>query len=141
MSRVDDDREKLLDAVGAFRTRANLHNSSSDMALVRWAHEGGKSRPWADMVRTCWHDYAMARTYEELRVVEFVIDYSGDKDSRDGDPAPSVGEDVGDRPGSDTGSSSVSRGEEIEHPALASPRKRATKPKPPPPESADDVLF
>lgn len=136
MSRVHDDREKLLEAVGAFRTRANLHGSSSDAMLVRWAHAAGKGKPWADMVRTAWHDYAMARRYAELRVEEFVIDYSGE--SRDGDPPRSVDENVGDRPSkSDGGSSSVSRPESIEHPALASPRKRSAKPKPP----DDDVLF
>lgn len=106
MSRVDDDREKLLEACGAFRLRANLHGSSSDMALVRWAHTGGKGKPYADMVREKWHDYAMARQYAELRVVEYVIEYSGDESS-DGDSARSVDENVGDRP-RDSGAESPS---------------------------------
>ncbi len=73
--RLAGDEEKLRDAVGIFRTQANLHASSSDDALVRYAHEAGKGKPHASMVRECWHDFENGRRYADLRVVPYVIKY------------------------------------------------------------------
>lgn len=75
MSRLEEDREKLAEAVGFFRTSANLHGSSSDAALVRWAHQGGKARPSADMVREKWHDFTQGRLAANLPVVDYQIEY------------------------------------------------------------------
>ena len=69
------DEEKLREAVGIFRTQANLHASSSDDALVRYAHEAGKGKPHASMVRDCWHDFENGRRYADLHVVPYVIKY------------------------------------------------------------------
>lgn len=73
MSRVEDDCEKLKESVGFFRTNANLHASSSDDALISYAHGAGKKKPHADMVRTAWHDYEMACQYAELPVTRYII--------------------------------------------------------------------
>ncbi|MCK5712712.1 MAG: hypothetical protein KAI25_08360, partial [Hyphomicrobiaceae bacterium] len=72
-TRVDEDREKLREAVGFFRTNANLHASSSDDALIGYAHGNGRKKPRADMVRTAWHDYEMACQYAELPVTRYII--------------------------------------------------------------------
>ncbi len=69
------DEEKLREAVGIFRTQANLHASSSDDALVRYAHEAGKGKPHASMVREAWHDFENGRRYASLRVLPYVIKY------------------------------------------------------------------
>ena len=142
MNRLQGDREKLLEAVDVFRVRANLHAGSSDSALVGWAHGNGKRKPYADMVRDAWHDFAAGRRYAELSLVEYVIDYAR-RDSEDGDPVAPVDEAVGDRPGgSDSGSPSVRASESVEHPALTSPRARKRTPKREPKAEEDgDVLF
>ena len=122
MSRLEEDREKLAEAVGFFRTSANLHGSSSDAALVRWAHQGGKARPSADMVREKWHDFTQGRLAASRPVVDYQIEYhqvglfeepppSTDAEapvtSRD-DGSATTTESVGDRPGDqDAGPSSV----------------------------------
>lgn len=143
MNRLQADREKLLEAVDVFRVRANLHAGSSDSALVGWAHGNGKRKPYADMVRDAWHDFAAGRRYAELSLVEYVIDYAR-RDSEDGDPVAPVDEAVGDRPeGSDSGSPSVRAPESLEHPALTSPRKRSKPNRKPEPKAEEDgdVLF
>lgn len=76
--RLADDREKLEQAVGFFRVHANLHGGSSDVALVRWAHEQGKAKPHADMVRTAWHDFAHGRMAASLEVEPYRIKYHSD---------------------------------------------------------------
>ena len=126
MSRLDDDREKLHEAVGFYRTRANLHGSSSDATLVRWAHQGGKGKPHADMVREKWHDFVQGRLAANLPVTDYQIQYaqaglfeesppSTDADapqrSEDDGPAATI-DDVGDRSGEDpAGPSSISESE------------------------------
>lgn len=96
MSRVDDDKAKLVEAVGIFRIRGALHGSSGDVALVRWAHEGGKKKPYADMVREAWHDYAQARHYASLPVSDYRIEYQQaglfDGEKADGQEPPPPGE-------------------------------------------------
>jgi len=73
--RLELDEEKLRESVGIFRTNANLHNSSSDEALIRYAHEGGKGRPHAKMVREKWHDFENGRRYATLPVTPYQITY------------------------------------------------------------------
>jgi hypothetical protein len=75
MSRLEEDREKLLEAVAIFRERASLHGSSSPEALIRWAHQGGKGKPQAPMVREKWHDFAAGRRYADLPVQDYVVEY------------------------------------------------------------------
>ena len=79
MSRLEDDRAKLLDAVKIFRTRANLHASSPVSSLIAWAHESGQSKPYANMVRDAWHDFEMGRRYAELPVHAYKINYPSDE--------------------------------------------------------------
>lgn len=73
--RLELDEEKLREAVGFFRTNANLHASSSDEALIRYAHEGGKGKPHANMIRDCWHDFENGRRYASLPVTPYQIKY------------------------------------------------------------------
>lgn len=73
--RLASDETKLREAVGFFRTNANLHASSSDEALIRYAHEGGTRKPHASMVRDCWHDFEHGRRYEDLPVIPYQIKY------------------------------------------------------------------
>lgn len=139
MNRLQADRDKLIEAVAVFRTRANLHAGSSESALVRWAHENGKGKPYADMVRDAWHDFAAGRRYAELTLIDYAIDYPRD-DSGDGDPVAPVDENVGDRPeNTNSGSPSVRPSQSIEHPSLTSSPPRS-KPKAKP-EEDEDVLF
>ena len=153
MSRLAEDHEKLTEAVKIFRVRANLHGSSSDAALVAWAHGNGSRKPCADMVRTAWHDFAAGRHYADLHVIEYVIEYTGDpgedpppptdQDSRDDGPAPTT-DDGGNRNGEATvGSSSVTS--ELAPAALNEPppkKKTASrKPRKPEPPDEEDVLF
>lgn len=122
MNRLEEDREKLAEAVGFFRVSANLHGSSSDAALVRWAHQGGKARPSADMVREKWHDFTQGRLAANLPVVDYQIEYhqvglfeerppSTDADApvdQDDDGSVAKTESVGDRSrDQDAGPSSV----------------------------------
>lgn len=73
--RLELDEEKLREAIGFFRTNANLHAASSDEALIRYAHEGGKSKPHSHMVREKWHDFENGRRYAALPVVPYQIRY------------------------------------------------------------------
>lgn len=75
MSRVDEDKAKLLEAVGIFRVEAKLIDSASDEALVAYAHASGQGKRYADMVRTAWHDYMHARYAVALPVTPYVIEY------------------------------------------------------------------
>lgn len=152
MSRLAEDHEKLVEAVGFFRVRANLHGSSSDAALVAWAHGNGTKKPYADMVRTAWHDFVQGRRHADLRVTEYVIEYTGDpgeepppptdEDSKDDGPAPTT-DDGGLRRGEATaGSSSVPS--ELAPAALNEPppkKKASSKPRKPEPPDEEDVLF
>jgi hypothetical protein len=72
-NRVESDEAKLHEAVSIYRTRAGLHGSSEDAALVRYAHEAGKAKPYADMVRDAWHDYRQACQYAEVPVEDYEI--------------------------------------------------------------------
>ena len=71
--RLADDLVKLREAVGIFRVQANLHGSSSDDALIGYAHGSGRKKPHASMVRTAWHDYETGRNYAKLPVTRYVI--------------------------------------------------------------------
>lgn len=73
--RLGSDEEKLREAVGIFRTNANLHVASSDEALIRYAHEGGTGKPYAKMLRECWHDFEHGRRYADLPVTPYQIKY------------------------------------------------------------------
>ncbi len=75
MSRVEDDKTKLIEAVGIFRVEAKLIDSASDEALVAYAHGSGQGKRYADMVRTAWHDYMHARYAVALPVTPYVIEY------------------------------------------------------------------
>lgn len=75
MDRLESDEANLRESVGIFRTNASLHNSSSDEALIRYAHEGGKGKPHANMVREKWHDFENGRRYAALPVTPYVIKY------------------------------------------------------------------
>jgi hypothetical protein len=78
--RLETDREKIEEAVGIFRARANLHANADAPALIRWAHENGKSKPYADMVRTAWHDFENGRRYNDLPVHRYEIRYERQAD-------------------------------------------------------------
>jgi len=73
--RLQIDEENLRESVAFFRTNASLHGSSSDEALIRYAHEGGKGRPHANMVREKWHDFENGRRYAALPVTPYQIQY------------------------------------------------------------------
>ena len=90
MSRLEDDRAKLVDAVALFRVQAVLHGSSSAAALIRWAHEGGKKKPSASMVRDAWHDFEAGRRYASLPVEQYQVEYNRQAElfGAAGDPAP-----------------------------------------------------
>ncbi len=90
--RLKLDEENLREAVGIFRTNANLHNSSSDEALIRYAHEGGKGKPHANMVREKWHDFENGRRYAALPVTPYSIKYQTQQPLFD-EPPP-IGEPV-----------------------------------------------
>ena len=100
--RLAEDHEKLVESVGIFRVRANLHGSSSDPALIQWAHEGGKARPYADMVRTAWHDFEQGRMVARLEVERYRIKYPQEQRDLFAGGEPSVGEEVS--PPADRGS-------------------------------------
>lgn len=94
MSRLEDDRAKLLEAVALFRTQAVLHGSSSDSSLIRWAHAGGKKKPSSSMVRDAWHDFEAGRRYAELPVERYVVEYHRQEElfqGGDSAPSPEVG--------------------------------------------------
>lgn len=89
MSRLEDDRAKLEEAVALFRSQAALHGSSSASALIRWAHQGGKKKPAASMVRDAWHDFEAGRGYAELPVERYVVEYHRQEELfQGGDSAP-----------------------------------------------------
>lgn len=85
MSRLESDKAKLVDAVAIYRTNANLHDNSSDEALIGYAHRSGKKKPMSDMVRNAWHDFEQGRRYAGLEVRRYVIDYREPRE-----PAPIV---------------------------------------------------